>query len=380
MNTSLNESIAFVWDNFGPMHVDRVDAVAAHFTNRRPVIGIEICGDSDVYDWVPEDGSKFRKIILFPHKKLAAIGTLERARKIILACVQGRASDIFLCHYDHPATFIAASCLRALGRRVYAMGCSKFDDYQRNLWREVGKSLFYLPYCGGISSGRRARDYMRFLGIPAGKIQTEYNTLSVDRIRKLAGVEPAPGGVPFEQRHFTIVARLVPKKNIAMALDAYALYRTSSALPHDLHLCGSGPLEKELRQQAERLGIASYLTFHGFLQTEQVAKILGSTLALLLPSAEEQFGNVVIEAQAMGVPVILSDNCGARDVLVRSGVNGFVIEPDNPRGLAYFMEIIGLDKRLFSRLAAESAAGDRADAGQFAHGVASLVSESTTSS
>lgn len=333
----MNNSIAFVWDNFGPMHADRVDAVAAHFAGRRPVVGIEICGDSDVYDWTSEDGSKFRKITLFAHKKLGEIGTLERARKMVSACIRGKASDIFLCHYDHPATFIAAFCLRILGRRVYAMGCSKFDDYQRSLWREVGKSLFYLPYCGGISSGKRAKDYMRFLGIPKSRIATEYNTLSIDRIRKLAMVEPAPGGVPFEHRHFTMVARFVPKKNIAIALEAYALYRKETKDPRGLHLCGSGPLERDLKATAEALGVAPYVTFHGFLQTDGVAKLLGSTLALLLPSIEEQFGNVVIEAQALGVPVILSDNCGARDNLVRSAVNGFVVEPDNPVGLAYFM-------------------------------------------
>lgn len=370
-------SIAFVWDNFGPMHVDRVDAVADRFANERRVVGIEICGESDVYEWTPEAGTKFQKTTLFPKRDLGTIGTLERARKMVASCIREGARDIFFCHYDHPATFVAALCLRALGRRVYAMGCSKYDDYQRTLWREVVKSLFYLPYCGGISSGKRARDYMRFLGIPENRIATEYNTVSIERIRKLAGVPPAPDGTPFEQRHFTIVARFVPKKNISTALEAYALYRKNSELPHALHLCGSGPLENELREKAEHLGISPYVTFHGFIQTRGIARILGSTLALLLPSVEEQFGNVVIEAQAMGVPVILSDNCGARDVLVRSGVNGFVAESDNPIGFAYFMELISSDQKLYSRLAVGAAtASTQADVGQFAFGVASLVDAS----
>ncbi|PJG55633.1 glycosyl transferase family 1 [Bradyrhizobium forestalis] len=367
-------SIAFVWDNFGPMHVDRVDAVAAHFAGKRKVVGIEICSESDVYEWLSETGSKFRKITLFPQKQLGTIGTVERARKIVSACIKEKSTDIFLCHYDHPATFLAAVCLRALGRRVYAMGCSKFDDYQRTLWREVAKSFFYLPYGGGISSGKRARDYMRFLGIPERKISTEYNTLSIDRIRKLSGLEPAPGGIPFDQRHFTLVARFVPKKNIATALEAYALYRGTSEFPRDLHLCGSGPLENELKAQAERLQISPYVTFHGFLQTDGVAKLLGSTLALLLPSIEEQFGNVVIEAQAMGVPVILSDNCGARDNLVRSGVNGFVVEPDNPIGIAYFMGQVANNEPLYRRFAtAATSTAALADSDQFAAGIAAIT-------
>jgi glycosyltransferase involved in cell wall biosynthesis len=90
--------------------------------------------------------------------------------------------------------------------------------------------------------------------------------------------------------------------------------------------------------------------FHGFVQTEQVCQILADTLALLLPSIEEQFGNVVIEAQALNVPVIVSENCGARDELVRSGVNGFVIEPDNPAGLTFFMSLISKDEQLWRRM------------------------------
>src|SRR5690606_6604814 len=72
--------------------------------------------------------------------------------------------------------------------------------------------------------------------------------------------------------------------------------------------------------------------------------------ALILPSTEEQFGNVVIEAQALGLPVLLSIVCGARDNLVRSGINGFIFEPDNPNGLALFMSLINDDKEFWSNM------------------------------
>jgi hypothetical protein len=48
--------------------------------------------------------------------------------------------------------------------------------------------------------------------------------------------------------------------------------------------------------------------------------------------------------------VLLSDNCGARDLLVRSGVNGFVFEPDNAAGLAHFMTIVDDDADEWTRL------------------------------
>ena len=108
--------------------------------------------------------------------------------------------------------------------------------------------------------------------------------------------------------------------------------------------------------------------------TDGVARILATTLALILPSVEEQFGNVVIEAQAMGLPVILSDVCGARDHLIRTGVNGFVIEPDNPLGLSFFMTMLSEDEELWRRMATAAAEGaDKGDVRQFSVAVRSFV-------
>lgn len=369
--------IVFVWDNFGPLHVDRCDAVARRLADRREIVGLELGSKSAVYDWVPESGSRFQKVTIFPGTAVEAVSLPTRVRRTLGACLKmGRGAHFFMCHYEHPATLIVSSILRLFGRRVYAMGCSKFDDYERTLKRENIKHIFYLPYIGGISSGLRARDYMRFLGLPAKMVKTEYNTVSIDRIRKYANAPAAPEGTPFEERHFTIVARLVPKKNLSMALEAFAAYCVQTKNPRPVHICGSGPLLDDLRKQSAELGIDHLVHFRGFLQTAEICGIFASSLALLLPSIEEQFGNVVIEAQAMGLPVILSDNCGARDLLVRAGVNGFVIEPDNPVGMAYFMKQLSEDCSLWTRMcSAATLAADKGDTERFADAVEALIAE-----
>ena len=369
-------AVAFVWDNFGPMHADRCDSVAKAMAPSREVIGLELFSTSEEYAWNAEEGRHFRKLTLYPGKGWQAVSPFRMAAGIVNACRANGVSDIFLCNYDKMGIFLAGMMLRALGKRVYVMSCSKFDDLTRNIWREAVKRFFFLPYQGAIASGNRSRDYMRFMGIQERQIATEYNTLSLTRIRLMAEVEPAPGGTPFEERHFTIVARFVPKKNLSMALDAYKLYREMSADPRPLHLCGSGTLEKELRDKVKAHGLGESVIFRGFLQTDGIARTLGTTLALILPSIEEQFGNVVIEAQAVGLPVILSEVCGARDNLVRNGVNGFVVEPDNPAGLAFFMNMLSSDENLWRKQSAK--AGEYAELGdvsQFASASLKLTAQ-----
>lgn len=367
--------LVFIWDNFGPLHADRCNAVAQKFAGREQVIGLELAGRSGVYDWLPENGSHFRKVTLVTGCTLEEIPFAQRFGKTLSACLSmGRGSRYFLCHYQDPAIFLVTCALRLLGRPVFAMGCSKFDDYPRKLRREFIKSILYAPYKGVISSGNRSCDYMRFMGFEQDEIRSAYNTVSLERIRTLAGIPPAPQGTPFRDRHFTIVARMVAKKNISMILKAMKIHAEQVPNPRSLHIFGTGPLEAELRHQAREAGIAQLVHFRGFLQTQDISRAYGNSLALLLPSIEEQFGNVVPEAQAMGLPVILSDNCGSRDLLVRSGVNGFVVEADNPTGTAFFMRLLSEDEDLWRNMClASQQFVEAADSARFAEAVEALV-------
>ncbi|MGH1330188.1 MAG: glycosyltransferase family 4 protein [Paracoccaceae bacterium] len=345
------ERMVFLWDNFGPMHADRCEAVARADPTAQ-VTGLELNEKSNVYDWAPETGATFEKITLFKHGKRPSSLAMLRAL-IAFRAIHGRAKW-FLCHYDKSAILAFAIYLRLRGDKVFVMGCSKFDDHPRKTWREWLKSFYLLPYQGAIGSGERSRAYFQFLGLPASKIHGEYNTVSLRRIQNLAGGDPAPKGIPFDARDFIIIARLQPKKNLSVALEAFALYAQTAQTPRKLHICGSGPLEDELRAQVQSLGLSQSILFHGFLQTEEIAKRLAKSLVLLLPSTEEQFGNVVIEAQAMGVPVILSKACGAADILIQNGLNGFNIDPKSPRALCNFMAQLSENKSLWEEMAKAS--------------------------
>jgi len=251
---------------------------------------------------------------------------------------------------------------------------STITPFSFRIWREMGKTLFCLPYRGALVGGRRSGDYLRFLGFRADRVAFGYDTVSMARIRRLAEAPPAPEGRVHAVRHFTIIARLVAKKNIAMALRAYARYCASvGTAARALHICGAGELEPSLREDARTLGIAG-LIFHGFVQAPEIARLLASSLALILPSREEQWGLVVNEALAMGVPIICSENVGARDLLVRTALNGYVFESDNPDGLARFMQMVAEDEVEWRRLAEGSQTlAPLADTRQFGIGVRHLM-------
>lgn len=364
-------SVAFVWNNFGPLHVDRITAVAARLEAHGRVTAVQYEASNAVYSWKTTSQFAFESVTLEPLGERPPLRGMALARRLIPALMRIRADVVFLCHYEAWPTFVASIILRLAGRRVFAMGCPKFDDRPRAAWREALKSLAIAPYQGALVGSSETREFFAFLGMRGRPFALGYNTVSNARIRRLAGAVD----VTFESRDFIMAARLVPKKNIATALEAFALYRGMN--PSDgrrLHICGDGPLEAELRRQASDLGLDDRVVFHGFMQSEQLAPLLARAAALLLVSVEEQFGNVVPEALALGVPVILSDVCGARYELLSSGVNGWLVEANNPQGIAVAMQATVASEADWSRLS--QGASERAELGdvaRFADGVEALL-------
>lgn len=102
------------------------------------------------------------------------------------------------------------------------------------------------------------------------------------------------------------VGRLVPEKGSQVALEVLAAL--NRARPARLVVLGSGPDEWQLLECGERLGVGDRVTIQGWGGTAQVAELLRATHVLLVPSLAtpswaEQFGRVILEAQASGALV-----------------------------------------------------------------------------
>lgn len=118
---------------------------------------------------------------------------------------------------------------------------------------------------------------------------------------------------------FMFSGRLVETKGISTLLSAYRKYREVSRHPWELWIAGTGPLNEGLR------GLKGVREF-GFLQVEDLAQKLREVSAFVLASYFEPWGLVVQEAAAAGLPLILSDEVGASDHLLRDGYNGYLVE------------------------------------------------------
>ena len=364
-------ALIFMWEQFAPYHIDRVEAVAAAFSDRYDVVGIEVASRSLTYAWQPTaSGAAFERHVLFPGGIAEQVPWGTKLCRAMAVIQRYRPAGVFLCNQDHPEILSALLLLRLRGVRCYALLDAKFDDRARRVMPEALKQTVLRLFSGGIAGGERHIAYYRFLGLPERWVADGYSAVSVRRVRQEADVSMAPDGPPHAERDFVLVARFVEKKDIGTAIRAYALFR--KARPDTcrrLILCGSGPQEAELRAMA-----GDGVVFAGFLEPAAVSRTVARGLALVLPSLAEPWGLVVNEAVALNIPVLCSDNVGARDTLVRTGVNGFVFEPGNAEGLAHLMQLVSDDPALWRRLALACARfAPLADAPEFARGVGRLI-------
>jgi glycosyltransferase involved in cell wall biosynthesis len=125
---------------------------------------------------------------------------------------------------------------------------------------------------------------------------------------------------------FVFIGRLVDWKALDIAIEA--LQRTT-----DVHLevIGDGPMLAEWRSLAARLDLSERVHFHGWRTQEQCAEQLQRGCALILPSLFECGGAVVLEAMAVGKPVIATAWGGPLDYLDASC--GILIQPSSRAAL-----------------------------------------------
>jgi glycosyltransferase involved in cell wall biosynthesis len=153
-------------------------------------------------------------------------------------------------------------------------------------------------------------------------------------------------GLPAGSRIVAGVGRLNPQKNFALFLDIAE--QLAPRFP-DLHflLAGDGPEEQMLREKASALGIANRVTFSGYVADTRLVYLAADVL--LMPSRYEGLPMTLLEAMAMGLPVVASKLDGIAEV-IRDGAEGFLAPSDDAALFVERTAALLADAELSSRI------------------------------
>lgn len=159
-----------------------------------------------------------------------------------------------------------------------------------------------------------------------------------EMVRQLGWTRPVrlvPNGTPAVDRfdapegagpRVVVLGRLAQHKRIDLVVRVFSrLHVDDPALRLDV--VGRGPVEDELRQLVDELGLQEAVTLHGFVTDEEKVRLLRLATLQMCASDAEGWGQVVIEAASYGVPTLARRVPGLRDS-IRDGRTGWLVGRD----------------------------------------------------
>ncbi len=130
-------------------------------------------------------------------------------------------------------------------------------------------------------------------------------------------------------------------------LDALALID----LPLQVRLCGTGSERESMRRHARRIGVGDQVVF--VPDPADIGAELKRAQMAIHPSETEGMSNAILEQMAAGLPIIAA-HVGGNPLLVKDGVNGLLVRPDDPLDLASAIRRVAQDPNLRVRMGNES--------------------------
>lgn len=263
---------------------------------------------------------------------LSLVGYNLRLRRLL----QAQRIDLVYCNSIRALMTIG---LAALAARVPCVWYVK-GELQNGLLDRLGFVIAarILFLCGPNRDDR----YPRIVRFFAKKIQIVNIGLDVDDIMKAEGM-PSSIDEELSRRHATgigYLGQMCPGKGVHILIEAFA--RVAPAYPlATLYLFGDPIIEEferyveDLHQQIRRLGLAERVVFAGW-RTDAFAVVSRMTI-MVHPSLSEGFSLAVLEAMALGKPVVATRVGGLREA-IRDGENGFLVDPGDADAIAARLE------------------------------------------
>ena len=358
---------AVIFHHIGPYHHARLNAAA----ERLSVIGFEWSARS--YDgWgAAATPARYHKVSLFPEATDHHPDKAELRSAFWSALEQTNPDVVAVNGWNNFGSLVAANCCVRRGIPMVVMSESARQDEARTWWKEIIKQRVVGLYSAALVGGQRHVEYLVELGMPHEWIFTGYDVVDdayfrakTDEIRSQRSVVRRKYQLP--ENYFLASARFVEKKNLRRLIQAYAEYRkrwsayanqpahkatagrgaaadreVAGKAPWNLVVLGDGPLRETLNSQLSALNLSEHVHLPGFKPYDELPVYYALANAFVHASTTEQWGLVVNEAIASGLPVIVSERCGCVPELVQG--NGFTFDPTNEHELtARLLEMVSL--------------------------------------
>jgi phosphatidyl-myo-inositol dimannoside synthase len=280
--------------------------------------------------------------------KVIPLGDLASPKKLYSALRQSRITHVLFNHQLCASFPVVIKC-KSAGIRTYTYVHGK--DINMDLKRRLGirtrlRRFLTFKLQNGVLANSHSTQQIFNMGMRGVKLRIVHPGIWLLKEQQV-----------LKQKRGDVIAigRLVRRKGFDVLLEALACTDKSVTLT----IIGDGPDREFLQNYAGRLGVQSRVRFLRGISNEKVQEELQShrvfcLLPRVLPSGDvEGFGIVFTEAAAAGLPVVAGNSGGVPDA-INDGVNGFLINPEDPKQAAQKLRLLLTDAELYDHMSKES--------------------------
>lgn len=300
---------------------------------------------ADKWRWDPQTGIRGCELPRWYVGRYACNPTLPRALRQL-------APQLIVAGGVSPATLLAYRYARThhVPYLIWWGGTAQ-SEASVPAWQQALRRRVFSQAAGFLAYSSFAADYLRrHVGVTQPIYTLGNNTLDArawhERVMRARPTQPPARPI------ILAVGQLIPRKGYDLALRAVG--PLAADLAFDVVLAGEGPEESRLRQWVAQLSLGDRVRFAGYVAHADTVPLYATATVFFHPARRDQWPQVINEALAAALPVLVSDASGVPPDFVVHGHNGFMHRAEDIAGWTSSLRQILTDPSLRQRLAAHA--------------------------
>jgi glycosyltransferase involved in cell wall biosynthesis len=309
-------------DTMGPYHYFRLDCADKYLD----ATAIEFSSMDHTNLWSADNSYKTNVVTLFSEEPITKIPSILIKKKLFKVLNDLNPEVVILSGWDSiPALFALLWALKNNIPTVIISESQEFD-FKRNVIKELAKRIILKLIDSAFVGGVNQSDYLIKLGFKKERIFLGCDVVDNDFFFQSNEADNKKIASQLPRCFFMTSCRFVEKKNLFYLIKVFEKFQRKIE-GWSLVLVGDGPLKEDLIGLSNQLNISEKIVFTGYQEYESIRSIYKSASCFVLPSITEQWGLVINEALASGIPVLCSERAGCAPNLIENNEVGYTFDP-----------------------------------------------------
>ena len=309
-------------DTMGPYHYFRLDCANKYLD----ATALEFSSMDHTNLWSTDNFDKTNVVTLFSEEPITKIPSILIKKKLFKALYNLNPEVVILSGWDAIPSLYAL--LWALKNNIPTVIISESQefDFKRSEIKELGKKLILKLIDSAFVGGINQSNYLIKLGFEQERIFLGCDIVANDYFFQSKESDKKETVIQLPNFFFMTSCRFIEKKNLFFLIKVFEKFQRKIE-NWSLVLVGDGPLKEDLIRLSNQLNISEKVVFTGYQEYESISSIYNSASCFVLPSITEQWGLVVNEALASGIPVLCSKRAGCAPNLIENNEVGYTFDP-----------------------------------------------------